>query len=156
MRTNLYPDPKLLYETSCINKYAPMRKLSPLCNYEHRRKRVRVSVYGVWVWAYRHCYLCALFEYEHRLKCETHTVGMRYWRPYVTRKATPTAKNNSKYNNCTIRTWKDLSLELSGLRGRNSKNFLSICFSLREKHLIIFYSQSLKQRNKTPMNCTKK
>ena len=23
-----YPDPKLLYETACINKYAPIRKLS--------------------------------------------------------------------------------------------------------------------------------
>ena len=28
MQTNPYTDPNLLYETACINKYAPIRKLS--------------------------------------------------------------------------------------------------------------------------------
>ena len=46
-------------------------------------------------------------------------------------------------------------LELTRLRGRNSKNFLGICSASSRNISSFFYSQNLKQRNKTLITRTK-
>ena len=62
---------------------------------------------------------------------------------------TTTAKNSSKYDDCTLEC-----RNLAPARGRNSKNFLGICLASWRNIPSFFYSQSLKQRNKTLMTST--
>ena len=75
---------------------------------------------------------------------------------------TPTAKNNSKYNNCTLEcielgTCTELSLkffgpflELSRLRGRNKQKLFQYLFSFMEKHLIVFLFTKFKSKKQNP------
>ena len=80
------------------------------------------------------------------------------------RTPTPTAKNDSKYNNYTLEcielsTCTELSLkierektvlELSRLRGRNKQKLSQYLFSFIEKHLIVFLFTKFKSRKQNP------
>ena len=51
IRTNPYPDPNIRGETACINKYAPIRKLSQICKGKNsyrtwRNSRMNSSIYN--------------------------------------------------------------------------------------------------------------